>query len=145
MRERGFTLLEIAIAIAFLGLSLSTIIAIQTRYLRQYSREENLAQAALYAQYAMTMMEVVGEPPETGSIDGDLATLLKETNFFDESELSAKEGELDGWKYRRNVTAISLPSLGETPPEEDVLRRIDLQIDWGGGDGFTLVYYMRTK
>ena len=135
----GFTLIEIAVAVAILGLALTTLIGLQTRMLSTYYNEKNRTKAAFYAQYIMTILEVQADAPEPGSKDGDLEDLLDEIGFFDTDELHKDmKDDIEGWGYSRNVTSIDLPII------EDALRRVDLTVSWGEGEdqSFGLLYFV---
>ena len=137
----GFTLTEVAIAVALFGLALSTLVTLQSRIIDNYYREQNLIQATLYAQYLMAKIEAAAEPPEATGTSGDLYEALREEGYFDDAFLEDEEDSLDGWTYEQNVTEIGVP------PFDDVMRRIDLSIRWGEGekDQYTLVYFVRSS
>ena len=82
--EKGFTLIEISIAVLILGLALTTLIGLQTRVVDLYSYERNLTKAGLYAQYLMTHIELEKDPPEEGSIKESLSNRLTELGYFDD-------------------------------------------------------------
>ncbi len=52
----GFTLVEIAVAVAILGLALTTLIGLHTRMLDTYYNEKNRTKSAFLAQYVMTIL-----------------------------------------------------------------------------------------
>lgn len=136
--KNGFTLVEIAIAVAILGLALTTLIGLHTRLLNTYFNERNRTRAAFYAQYLMTMMEVQGSPPETGTNEGDLQGALEDEGFFDSDSLGDHKISVEGWQYNQTVTSVDLPLL------EDALRRVDLSISWGEGEDetYSLLYFI---
>ena len=138
----GFTLVEIAIAVAILGLGLATLIALESRYVNNNIRERNMLQAALMGQYIMTMLEVDRKLPDEGTKEGDLADILQDYGYFsnDERMASAREKELRGWRYLTAVTKIDLPLM------EDVMRKVELSIFWGPSESetFNLTYFIRT-
>lgn len=138
--ELGFTLIEIAVAVAILGASLATIIALNTRLLSTVSREQNLLRAALYGQYILTFLEIAPAPPEVGTDDGELSDRLKKLGYFQGDEFDSLNERLEGWRYVQNVTAVD---FGEFP---DIMRRIDLSIRWdtGNRDQLDLVLYLKS-
>ena len=79
----GFTLIEIAVAIAILGLGLATLVALQTRYMATYETERNRTTAALAAEYILTKLENAKEVPELGGNGGDLKGLLETEGYYD--------------------------------------------------------------
>ncbi|MDD2941399.1 MAG: prepilin-type N-terminal cleavage/methylation domain-containing protein [bacterium] len=144
-RESGFTLIEVAIAVAILGIGLTTLITVQTRNVDRYLAENMNFSASLYARYIMTAIETSRETPETGSEDGKLEEKLDELGYFS-GELEASEAlkeEIRGWRYNQEVSSVGISPL------EDVLRRIDLKVIWGESEseGAHLIYfaYVRKK
>ena len=141
--ESGFTLVEIAISVAILGLALVTLIVMQTRFLDIHSREKNYTRATLYAGYLLTLIEVSPDVPPTGSSSVDLFEALEDAGYFDDSAgklgSQSPEESLKGWTYEKQVTGVDIP------PFEDILRRIDLTIRWGESerDRFTVVYFAK--
>ena len=65
--ERGFTLVEIAIAVAILGLAFSTLIGLHTKMIDTYSLERNRNIASLVGQYMLAIIEVAPQPPDAVS------------------------------------------------------------------------------
>ena len=143
--EAGFTLVEVAIAVAILGLALTTLVGLHTRMLDTYYLERNRTKASLAAQYLMTLTEVAPDPPEVGSTEGDLNELLDERGYYtdlDDTEVkNSKEQLFNGWRYTYEVHSIDLPLI------EDALRRIDLVLIWGEGEDerYNLSYFMNVS
>lgn len=136
--ERGFTLAEVAIAVALLGIGLTTLVTVQTRSLRTHMHEETLFHASLYAQYIMAFEEGKKNPPAVGSTGGDLADLLGELGYFQKlgDEKRLLQESLAGWRYRKTVTQRDFAQF------EDVMREIELTVSWGdaGNENLRLVY-----
>lgn len=137
---RGFTLVEIAVAIAILGLALGTLLSLHTGYLSAALKDKHITRGALIAKQLMTLVEVAESAPEPGSVERDLFETLKDSGLVTEDEEGALKQELAGWVYRRKVEPLDLPEAA------DILRRIDLTIQWGDStqESYTLVYFMRT-
>lgn len=135
---RGFTLIEVAIAVAILGIGLTTLLSLQSRYIKNYQHEENLTQAALYAQYLMTMIEVNDTVPEPGTSDKPLAEALGGSGYFDKDDLTAKES-LKDWRAIQEVNSIDID------PVKDALRQISVSVSWDDqpGNRFTAVLFVR--
>jgi prepilin-type N-terminal cleavage/methylation domain-containing protein len=139
---QGFTLIEIAVAVAVLGIGLTTLLSLHSRYIRNYLREDSETRAALYAHYILTMIELSGTPPDEGREEHDLLNGLKEIGYFGENAVPESDRlAIKQWRYLREVTSI------EVAPLENVLRRIQVTIAWGEGpdETFALVHFMRLQ
>lgn len=137
--QAGFTLVEIAVAVAILGLALTTLIGLHTRMLDTYYNEKNRTKSAFLAQYVMTMLEVSADPPDTGTKEDPLFSRLEEIGYLDtEEERSEIRKQFEGWTITQEVTSIDLPLI------EDALRRVDVLISWGPtqDETFSLVYFI---
>ncbi len=139
----GFTLVEIAVAVAILGVALVTLVGLHTRMLDTYFIERNRLQASLYAQYLMTMIEVEPDAPEPGSDQKSLLSKLRDAGYFDEDSFEQADESLKDWNYVMQVESIGLPlAVGDLA--EDALRRVDLSIQWGPSDDeqYTLTHFI---
>jgi prepilin-type N-terminal cleavage/methylation domain-containing protein len=134
--KSGFTLAEIAVAVAILGLALTTLVGLHTRMLNIYVSERNRITAAFYAQYLMTLVEVESEAPEAGTTKGDLTQVLDDAGYFETADTHEKQNKLAGWQYAREVTSVDLPLF------VDALRKVELTITWGEttDDIYSLIY-----
>lgn len=138
--NKGFTLIEVALAVLILGAGLTTLIALHTRYVSAYMTEQRTTQAALYAQYILALREASNKPPELGEHEDPLSERLGAIGFFDGQSLKEKDLNLDGWIVHENVTSVDLPQF------PDALRRTDLEVRWGEkeDEGFILTYFAKT-
>ncbi len=121
----GFTLIEIAVAVAILGIALTTLVGLQTRMLDIYFNERNRFDASLYGQYLMVILETKSEPPPVASREGDLRDALEQAGFFESEDLDDFLSLRGEWQYREEVTSVDLPLIN------DAMRRVDLIISWG--------------
>ena len=139
-RDTGFTLIEVAVSVAILGLALTTLVGLNTRMLDTYYNERNRLLAAFYAQYLMTIMESEEELPDLGVNSEPLGDVLDEAGYYDEDELKKKDDPTSNWTYKTDVQTAGIPEL------DDALRRVDIQISWGPAEAqtFKLVYFMST-
>ena len=136
---RGFTLLEIAVAVTLIGFFLTTLLSLQTQYLEMHYQEDHRTRAAMYAEYLMTTIDAKSSSPPIGSEEGDLVDELRDAGYFQESDIKNPERELKGWRYKREVVQVPVPPL------EDALRRIDLSVSWGesAAESFSVVYFRK--
>ncbi len=132
----GFTLVEVAVAVAILGIALTTLIGLHTRLLNTYVMERSRIRAAFYAQYLMTMIELEADPPESGTEQRELVQALEDAGYFDEERDRNARKAVDGWRFSQSVTSVDLPLLA------DALRRVEIEISWGDttDDRYSLVY-----
>ncbi len=59
--DNGFTLLEVMIALAIVGIALVTLIGLETRTVQLAERQQRVTQATLLAQEKMTEIETGGQ------------------------------------------------------------------------------------
>jgi prepilin-type N-terminal cleavage/methylation domain-containing protein len=105
--DRGFTLVEMTVAIVLLVTGLTTLLGLQSRVLDSYYVEYQRGQAAFFAKYLMTMIEVGAEVPPKSTKEEPLVEALDRTGYFKGLEGSRLKDNLRGW---RAVTEASEPS-----------------------------------
>ena len=150
-RSAGFTLVELAIAVAITGLALVSLVALQTRVVGNYARENNLTRAVLYAQYLMTFVEVDARDKEVEQSSGNLVDLLTKRDYFSDLDHSEAERELIAdWEYSLEVEkedfglgALIAEYLGNGK-QVDIARRIRLIVKFGAGlaDRYIITYFV---
>ncbi|MCC6932693.1 MAG: prepilin-type N-terminal cleavage/methylation domain-containing protein [Deltaproteobacteria bacterium] len=148
---RGFTLVELAIAVAITGLSLVSLVALQTRIIANYSKENSLTRAVLYAQYLMAFVEIDAKTKEVESSGGNLLDALSKRDFFNDYDGSEAERErIADWEYLLEVEKEDF-GLGDyivqfLPDKKDIdiARRIRLTISWGSSSAeqYTITYFV---
>jgi prepilin-type N-terminal cleavage/methylation domain-containing protein len=139
--DKGFTLIEVAISIAILGVALTTLISLQSGYLRNSLNDKNLVRAALMAQYILAVVEGDDNFPEPGKSEKDLIPILDRIGYFEENEqLALQKRDFEGWLLRREITNVGIP------PMESALRRIVLEIMWGDtqSESFSVTYFIKS-
>ncbi len=105
----GFTLIEILVAVAIMGISLVTIIGLQIKTIRLQQISNRTTTATLLAQGKMseTMMDISGTSPSL---------------YFDEGDFEEDEEETyDDYRWEYTLSAL---------PMADDLYRIDLMVYW---------------
>ncbi len=137
----GFTLVEVAVSVAIIGIAFTTLITLNTRELRNYRNDQSLTQATLLGQKLMTLIEVAAKPPDEGEAEKSLMDALEDGGGLDADVKKLIEPKLEGWKVRTKVSAVPLLEL------EDVMRRVELTISWGEAvdEEYTIIQFLRTK
>ncbi len=115
-RDRGFTFLELLIAVAILGTAFTVLLSAHATAIRQEGRARSLMRATLLARQVLTETEIAHELP-VGTQEGE---------FGDGFE---------GFAWKRRVEDTEFPRL----------RQVTIQVTWPAGSGAAsteLVYYV---
>ena len=114
--EKGFTLIEVLVALAIVAYALIGLLGLQNRNLTLVGQDQNMTRATLLARMLITQMEVREKFPELGFTSGEL-----EEGFF----------------YEREVNETPLPEVREV--------RLRVIFDENRPDLVELYYYMRDR
>jgi general secretion pathway protein I len=112
--NRGFTLLEVMIAVAIIALALTTLLGLQTRSVSLANEAKFFTTAALLAQERMAAMEVE-QPDRLVGGAGDFGA------------------ELPDYRWEVTVSDVDVP---EVEGLADHLKRIDVIVFRGSGDQY---------
>lgn len=122
-RSRGFTLLEVLVAVAVLGLALVSLLALHVRNLDLIARDARVTEATLLARDRMA--EIAAEPfPDLGVTEGDF-----ELEYPD---------RYPGLRWETEVLPAPVPNI----------REVRVRVFRGekeSGDDVSLVYYVRRR
>lgn len=122
-RRDGFTLLEVLVAVAVLGLALVSLLGLHVRNLALIERDQRITEGTLLARALMTEAEVAPFP-ELGLEDGDFEERYPE--------------RFPGLRWEREVIASPVPDV----------REIRVRVFRGeeeSGDDVRLSYYVRRR
>ena len=109
LHNRGFTLLEVMIAVALIAIALVTLLGSQSQSVSFANSAKFETMAALLAQSKMSEMTIQG----ADSLSGDSG------NFGD---------DYPGYAWEATVSDISLEGMDTI---SDYLKQIDLTVTWG--------------
>ena len=134
-RSRGFSLLEIIVAIAILGSAFTALLAAHATALRREAAARRLMTGTLLARKLLTEVEVSGTP-ELGS------------------DAQEADEAFPGYSWERHVEPAPLPfgeiiskSLGTSAPvsiPSDALRQVRIVVTWAEGgrtESTELIFY----
>ena len=119
--KRAFTLLEVMIAIAFIGIALMALLALQHSNLQSVIKARDLTRAAMLAQALMSQAELERFPPP-GESHGDFSQLYP--------------GEYRNFRWRRAV---------DPSPQFPDIARVQVSVLYGPHlrQSFTLTEFIR--
>jgi general secretion pathway protein I len=120
---RGFTLLEVLVAVAVLGLALVSLLGLHVRNIDLIARDARITEATMLARGLMAEVDA-GPFPELGLSDGDF-------------ELDYPE-RYPGVRWEREVVTTPVPDV----------REVRVRVFRGeeeSGDDVTLTYYVRRR
>lgn len=119
----GFTLLEVLVAVAVLGLGVVSLLGLHVRNLALIARDQRITESTLLARALMTEAEV--EPfPDIGLMSGD---------FEDRYP-----GQFPDLRWEREVSPTPVPDVRE-------VRVRVFHGDEESGDDVSLSYYLRRR
>jgi len=119
MRRQGFTLLEVMIALAILGMSLMAIFQLNSGAVAMHAYTKRLTVASLLARGKMVDLE---------------QELFQEGFQLDDQELDGDFNE-EGWKSFQWRARIVVPDTSKTSPEQFMGALFNLPIGGNSGDG----------
>ena len=122
-QTRGFTLLEVLVAVAVLGFALVSLLGLHVRNIDLIARDERVTAATLLARALMTEVEI-GPFPDLGATDGDF-------------ELDYPDRYPD-LRWEREVLTTPVPNV----------REVRVRVFRGeeeSGDDVALTYYVRRR
>lgn len=115
---RGFTLLEVMVALAILGLAIPILLGLRNWDVALRSEAETLTTATLLAQEKLFETEVEGLPP-VGEQRGEFTERLPGFQFP-----IAPRDRAPGFRWKRTVVATPF----------DTIREVRLRVSWPRGD-----------
>ena len=114
--DRGFTLIEVLVALAIVAYALIGLLGLQNRNLGIIGRDQEMTRATLLARKFIAEMEVREKFPELGFSSGELE---------------------EGFLWEREVNETPLPEVREV--------RLRIIFDEARPNAVELLYYMRDR
>jgi general secretion pathway protein I len=109
MTNKGFTLLEVMIAVALIAIALTTLLGSQSQSVSFANSAKFETMAALLAQSKMSEVNMQ-----------KAGTLTSDSGDFGE--------DYPGYTWEVNVSEIAIPGIDTI---SDYLKQIDLEVTWG--------------
>ncbi|MBI4516053.1 MAG: prepilin-type N-terminal cleavage/methylation domain-containing protein [Deltaproteobacteria bacterium] len=115
---RGFTLIEVLVAVVIIAVAFTSLLALQNRNLALVGRGQNVTTATLLMRELVARVELYPEFSELGTATGE----------FD---------GFPGFRWERDVSATTFEEL----------REVRLHVMWGEGarQGADLLYYVHRE
>lgn len=128
-RSKGFTLLEIMIAVVILSIALVTLLSLQASVLSQEVRDKERQAALGIARQILTALEIREDPMEDGELNlraGELLSMLYDNPTPNNSNVPEK-----GLDY---LATLSVSPRGIPTLSKNDLQEFKLTIRWGEGE-----------
>lgn len=142
VKSRGFTLIEVIVALMILGGSLIVLLGLQTSIIDRTIRDEKMQQALLLARRLFTDLETSKVPPENMQTEGTFGEVYDQVAYpgANAPEIAPEINQ----EFRANLT---ISSWGIPGVADDVMRKIELTIYWGRSnlDSITTTYFSPAK
>ncbi|HTO07444.1 MAG TPA: prepilin-type N-terminal cleavage/methylation domain-containing protein [Myxococcota bacterium] len=114
--ESGYTLIEVMIAMAILGIGLMSIAVAQLTAIRMTARSKNMQQAMFLAREAMDDLDARQQP-------GDLFLSTNATTPDAKNPIQVGNDQEDGTRFNRQITV--------TPGDPEAgMARVVVQVTW---------------
>lgn len=140
-RERGFTFIEVIIAVMLLAAAMSVLIGLESSAVQRLIYDRNTQQAMLAARRIMSMIEIHEDDLSfANQLQGPVLTVLNQLG----APISGNEQE------RIALESLNASVMIEpwTPPgnniDENSMNRVTLSIAWGPtpDEAFTIMYFI---
>ncbi len=141
VRERGFTFIEVIIAVMLLAAATGILIGLESSAVQRLIYDRNTQQAMLAARRIMSMIEINQDDLSMANqLQGPVLTVL--------SQLKAPSNGTEQERIALEALNASIMVEPWTPPgnniEENSMNRVTLSIAWGPtpDEAFTIVYFI---
>ncbi len=128
-RERGFTLLEITIAVALLAVSLVTLLGLEAQITQQTVTDRGRQKALLVARRVLSAIEASEDPVEPGTREASAGEILRYFLATDDDRSSRRDTSLD-LPVRLETDYFRVPGI----ENGKALKKSRLTVFWGSSD-----------
>jgi prepilin-type N-terminal cleavage/methylation domain-containing protein len=142
--ERGFTFVEVLLALIVLASAASVLVGMQSAAISRTIRDRNAQQAMLFARRVMSAIEVMDESSPIPPADEQPAAQLMQTFGIPEPTTDPEKRALDPLRASLIVEEFALPfeNFDQSP-----LQKLTLRVAWGNAidDAFVITYLKPVK
>jgi len=142
-RSRGFTLIEVILAVVVLASGLTIILGLQSSIVSQTIRDRNREYALLAGRQILAQLEAEQVGMEARDETKPLAAMLSEFKGTEKDDFSPEEqSRLKEFFAHMVTTGIKVPGI-----DIDVLTKISLTISWSSApiDSVEIIYFVPAK
>lgn len=131
MKRRGFTLIEITIAVLILAGSLVILLGLQSSATARSVDDRVRQHAMLEARKILTALELAPEEPALGEIRGPVREVVSQIFQPLSTESMEDSARREAWALPYTFEATLRVERWELPRIEDAMRRITVRVAWG--------------
>lgn len=137
-RERGFTLLEITIAVALLAVSLVTLLGLEAQITQQTVTDRDRQRALLVARRILSAVEASEDPVEPGVKEASAREILQYFLASEDDRSSRRDTSLD-LPVRLETDYFKIPGI----ENDKALKKSRLTVFWGPSehDSLDVVFF----
>ena len=138
--DRGFTLIEVALAVIILGGSLIVLLGLQSSIIERTIRDTKKQRAMLLAREILSAIESNPTPPVPQSTDGSVRDVLDVLLATPDTDRRQNPEDAE-FVARMEVSIVGIPNVAP-----DAMRKIVLTLSWGKSDldQLTTVYFTQS-
>lgn len=126
-RRDGFTLIEVAIALLVMAMSMTTILGLQSSAMRRAIHDRGMQQAMLVTRELFAEMEGSDVPLPVGDQNMTVPELVDVVAGSGSKDLSLQELK----EASKNMEAhIIVDYFGAKPLDDKAMKRIDIEVAW---------------
>lgn len=135
--RRGFTLIEVTIAILILASGLVILLGLQSSSVERAVRDRDKLQAMLLAREILAAVESSKDPIEVQDRTTTAADILED--LLPGSQKPAVQDEQNKFRVRFRVQNWELPNI-----DQQLIRRLDLVVSWSDSplDSISIIYFL---